>query len=263
MKFVILLLYPFLIFAIDVFNAETALILLQDSDKEVYYEEKKIPIIEKNSKRFVLIPVDYREKSSRKRVVIVSKGNKREIFLHVRKKRYKREILKVNSEKVTPPKDVLDRIYKEYKEAKKIYSAITPKIYWRGDFQMPLKSKVTSSFGSARIFNGTLKSFHSGIDFRAKVSTPVNAVNNGVVVIAKERYYAGGSVVIDHGGGLYSCYYHLSKIFPKVGDRVQKGQLIGLSGKSGRVTGPHLHFGMILYGKSVNPKALIELLNEI
>jgi murein DD-endopeptidase MepM/ murein hydrolase activator NlpD len=127
---------------------------------------------------------------------------------------------------------------------------------------MPMDSKITSDFGNARVFNGSLKSYHSGTDFRAKVGTPVKSVNDGVVVLAKDRFYAGGSVIVDHGEGVYSCYYHMSKYEVKEGDFVKKGQLLGLSGVSGRVTGPHLHFSMRVSGVQVDPLQFINLVNK-
>ncbi|MFR8441736.1 MAG: M23 family metallopeptidase, partial [Campylobacter sp.] len=129
--------------------------------------------------------------------------------------------------------------------------------------ELPLNSKITSAFGNARTFNGELKSYHSGTDYRAAVGTGVRAANDGVVVIAKDRYYAGGSVVIDHGGGIYSQYYHLSEIKVALGDHVHKGDEIALSGESGRVSGPHLHFGIAINGVSVNPLSFVAKFNEV
>jgi len=126
-----------------------------------------------------------------------------------------------------------------------------------------LHSKITSSYGNARMFNGVLKSFHSGTDFRAKIGTKIRATNDGIVVIAKKRYYAGGSVVIDHGNGLYSCYYHLSKILVKVGEKVKQSEIVGLSGQSGRVNGPHLHFGIRIYSRAINPLQFVSTVNKI
>ena len=145
----------------------------------------------------------------------------------------------------------------------KVYHTFTHRRYWNKPFILPLESKITSAFGTARMFNNQLKSFHSGTDFRAPMGTPIRASNDGVVVIAQNRYYAGNSVVIDHGEGVYSCYYHLSKLNVKVGEAVKQGSTLGLSGKSGRVNGPHLHYAFMVQGTQVNPLAFHKSINAL
>ncbi len=248
---VLLLLLPLVLSAFEVKNGEVKLINL-NSNSTVIFEGKKIPVVENPVKKgsyFALIPIKYKAKEGSYAVLI---GGKK-IPLHVELKKYKKEYIKVAKSKVKPSKKALNRTYKEYKSAMKIYSTITPKRYWNKPFILPLDSKLTSSYGNARMFNHSLKSFHSGADFRAKIGTPIRASNDGVVVIASKRYYAGGSVVIDHGEGLYSCYFHLSKILVHVGQRVKQKELLGLSGMSGRVSGPHLHYGIRLYANAINP----------
>lgn len=178
-------------------------------------------------------------------------------------KKYKEEILHVEPQKVHPPKKFEDEIYKEYKQALQIYTTNTKEVYWKKPFIFPLHSPITSDFGNARVYNGSLNGYHSGTDFKAKMATPIKASNDGVVVLAQKRYYAGGSVIIDHGYGVYSCYYHLSKIEVQVGEKISQGQLIGLSGKSGRVTGPHLHFGMRVANTNVDPVEFINKTNAL
>ncbi len=246
-----LLFLPLFLFALQIKNGEVKLIKL-DANSTVFLEGKKIPVTKNPAQKegyFTLIPIKYKEKPGLYTLLI----NNKKIPLHVELKEYKKEYIKVAKSKVKPEKKSLNRIYKEYKNAMKIYSTITPKRYWNKPFILPLDSKLTSSYGNARMFNHTLKSFHSGADFRAKMGTPIRASNDGRVVIASKRYYAGGSVVIDHGEGLYSCYFHLSKILVHVGQKVKQKELLGLSGKSGRVSGPHLHYGVRLYSYAINP----------
>lgn len=176
---------------------------------------------------------------------------------------YKVEKLTVAANKVKPPKEVLARIQKELKEANKIYATFTDEALYDGKFIKPLDSAITSHFGTARVFNNTLASYHSGTDFRAKVGTPILAANSGVVRLAKDRYYAGGSVIIDHGYKIFSQYYHLSEIKVKVGQKVNKGDVIALSGDSGRVTGAHLHFGIFAGGNQVDPMDFIKKFNDL
>ena len=246
-----LLFLPLFLFAIQVKNGEVKLIKL-DVNSTVLFDGKNIPIVKNPVEKdgyFALIPIKYKEKPGLHTLIIDGKKTP----LHVKLKKYKKEYIKVAKSKVKPSKNSLNRIHKEYKNAIKIYSTITPKRYWNKPFILPLDSKITSRYGNARIFNHTLQSFHSGTDFRAKMGTPIRASNDGMVVIATKRYYAGGSVVIDHGEGLYSCYFHLSKILVHVGQKVKQKELLGLSGKSGRVSGPHLHYGIRLYSYAINP----------
>ena len=207
----------------------------------------------------LIIPIPYHAKPAIRWLHIDGKAVK----LQIKRKSYPKERLSVAPSKVHPPKSVLSRIAAEFKEAKRIYTHTTPKSYINKPFILPLKSKITDPFGVARLFNGKLASYHSGTDFRAKVGTPVKAINDGVVVLAKMRYYAGGSVIIDHGKGVYSCYYHLSKFNVKPGDRVKRGQIIALSGQSGRVTGPHLHLTIKIKGISVDAMQFIDAFNRI
>jgi len=255
-------------------NGKTAMITFE---KEKNIEYKKL-IADKKSykiyqhpldatKMYALLPINYYEKPSRKKVEVLysedSKNKSKKLFLDIEDGKYKKEKIKVQKSKVNPQgKEVKKRIAKEYAEAMKIYSTFSDEIQVSSKFIAPMDSKITSSFGKARVYNDTLKGYHSGTDYRAKVGTPIKASNDGVVVLAKDRFYAGGTVILDHGHGIYTCYYHLSKFNVKLGQRVNKADIIGLSGASGRVTGPHLHFSARVGGEQVDPLQLIELLNK-
>jgi len=212
--------------------------------------------------KFVVVAASYRQKGEIKLINGLKSGDETIIFKIVEGE-YKKEKITVEGSKVTPPKEVLKRIKEEREEANKIYATANAGLKFSSKFILPMSSAVTSPFGTARVFNGTLKSYHGGTDFRAAVGSSVIAANDGVVVIAKDRYYAGGSVVIDHGEGIYTQYYHLSALNVKVGQSVKKGDTIALSGASGRVSGPHLHFGVIVGGVQVNPLNFIKKINEI
>ena len=212
--------------------------------------------------KFALVAASYRQKGEIKLVNGLKSGDETIIFKIVEGE-YKKEKITVEGSKVTPPKDVLKRIEEEREEANKIYATVNEGLKFNSEFILPMSSVITSPFGTARVFNGTLKSYHGGTDFRAAVGSSVIAANDGTVVIAKDRYYAGGSVVIDHGEGIYTQYYHLSALNVKVGRVVKKGEIIALSGASGRVSGPHLHFGVIVRGVQVNPINFVKKINEI
>ena len=212
--------------------------------------------------KFAIVSAGYRQKGEIKLINGLKSGDETIVFKIVEGE-YKKEKITVEGSKVTPPKDVLKRIQEEREEANKIYATVNEGLKFNSEFILPMSSVITSPFGTARVFNGTLKSYHGGTDFRAAVGSSVIAANDGTVVIAKDRYYAGGSVVIDHGEGIYTQYYHLSALNVKVGRVVKKGEIIALSGASGRVSGPHLHFGVIVRGVQVNPINFVKKINEI
>ncbi|PHS57690.1 MAG: peptidase M23 [Sulfurimonas sp.] len=254
-------------------NGRTAFIELK---KEKHMSLEKITINKKNykiyenpidsTKMYALVPVSYYEKAKNKKVqIFYSKDNiekNKIIFFSIKDGNYKKETIKVSKSKVKLNKKDKKRASKEYAEAMKIYNTFTNKSYISSEFISPMQSKITSSFGKARVYNGSLNGYHSGTDFRAKIGTDIIACNDGKVVLAKDRFYSGASVIINHGQGIYTCYYHMSKFNVKKGDKVKKAQLLGLSGKSGRVTGPHLHFSVRVGGIQVDPLQLIELLNK-
>ncbi len=209
------------------------------------------------SKKIAIIPINYRAKLGTLKL-------NNENTINIKQGNYKRENIQLkDASKAKPNKQANERIARELDEANKIYKTFTKNRYWKLPFKLPLESVITSPFGSARIFNGEVKSFHSGTDFRAKIGTPIYAINDGVVVIAKERFLAGKSVVLDHGEGIFSMYYHCSDIKVKLGQKVSKGQLLALSGDTGRVSGAHLHFGILVNGIQVNPINFIEVMNNL
>ncbi len=130
---------------------------------------------------------------------------------------------------------------------------------WTAPFIHPKESVITSSFGSGRMFNGTLTSRHLGVDFRGKTGDPIVAANRGVVALVDNFFLAGNVVYIDHGGGIVTAYFHMSKTLVAAGDTVEKGQKIGLVGSTGRVTGPHLHWSARYGAITVNPLDLFSL----
>ena len=130
---------------------------------------------------------------------------------------------------------------------------------WTSAFLRPRSSVVTSLFGSGRVFNGAVTSRHLGIDYRGAEGEPILAANRGVVALVDDFFLAGNVVYIDHGGGVVTGYFHMSKQLVSVGDTVQRGDTIGLVGKTGRVTGPHLHWSARYGTVTVNPGDLLKL----
>ena len=177
--------------------------------------------------------------------------------------KYKTDELKVDSSRVNPNKKNIERAQKEARKIKRVYAEGSIAQLWDGEFQLPMTSDITSLFGNKRVFNGQLKSFHNGVDFRARSATPVYAANSGVVKMAENLFYSGNAVVIDHGTGIFTIYAHLSRIDVTAGQLVEKGQRLGLTGATGRVSGPHLHWGVKVKGVAVNPMQLIQLMSSL
>jgi murein DD-endopeptidase MepM/ murein hydrolase activator NlpD len=141
----------------------------------------------------------------------------------------------------------------------KTFGALTPEKLWSGPFVPPVSVGISDVFGTARVFNQEVRSRHQGLDYAAPTGTPVHAVNRGTVILARPLYFEGNCVVVDHGQGLLSLYLHLSEFRVKEGDEVESGQLIGLSGGSGRASGPHLHLAIRWQGVYLNPAILMKL----
>ena len=250
-------------------NITKAKTLILEFDKKnleyILLNNKKINFFQNpkdKDKVLVIFSTPYKNYKSKNTIKAVYKNNVfKTININVNNGNYKSEKIQVQKDKVFPPKKVKNQISKDYKEAISVYSQYTNKALFNSKFQKPIDSLITSDFGKARLYNDKISNYHSGTDFRAKMQTPIKASNDGIVKIAKNRYFSGNSVIIDHGLGIYSQYYHLDKINVKKGEFVKKGQIIGLSGRSGRVTGPHLHFGIIINSKQVDPIDFIEKIN--
>jgi murein DD-endopeptidase MepM/ murein hydrolase activator NlpD len=183
-----------------------------------------------------------------------------QVFLTVAREAYPRERLKVAPRMARPDSAAAARIDREVAQARAIArrSHATPSL-WVGAFRLPRPSRITSRFGAAREFNGEITSRHLGTDFAGKVGAPVSAPARGVVALVADFYLAGHALYLDHGGGLVTGYFHLSRTLVAPGDTVLPGQPIGEVGRTGRVTGPHLHW-IARYGAiNVDPMSLVEL----
>ena len=146
----------------------------------------------------------------------------------------------------------------------KIFATSATEPLWQGSFRAPVKAPPTDSFGTRRMFNGKLASIHKGMDFRAPSGTVVRASNSGVVVLARHLYFEGNCVIIDHGLGLYTLSMHFSRIDVREGQHVSAGDELGLSGATGRVTGPHLHWAVRWENAYLDPAKVLRLnLNTI
>ena len=172
---------------------------------------------------------------------------------------YRTGSLTVAPKFVEPGPEALKQIEAERLLKDKVFAVSAPVPLWAASFRAPVTAPPTDSFGTRRMFNGKLASVHKGMDFRAATGTPVRAGNSGVVVLARMLYYEGDCVAIDHGLGLFTLYMHLSRIDVKEGQRVATGEHLGLSGATGRVTGPHLHWAVRWQDAYLDPAKLLRL----
>ena len=180
--------------------------------------------------------------------------------IRVLRQRYpKVTVLKVPSRYTAPDPEQLRLIARDKEVKAEAFKTLTAEREWKGPFQRPVAAEISDVFGVQRVFNGAVQSTHQGLDFRVPTGTPVAAVNSGTVILAQSLYFEGNCVVIDHGQGLLTLYLHLSEMRVKEGERVVKGQQIGLSGGTGRATGPHLHLAVRWQGIYLNPSGLLAL----
>ena len=177
-------------------------------------------------------------------------------------KTFRTRTLKVDEAFVNPPASAQKRIAEDTADSARCWREAAPERLWTTPFVRPVPQEANSAFGTRSIFNGQPRSAHSGADFLSPTGTPVAAPGAGRVVLAKDLYFSGNTVIIDHGAGVFSMLAHLSQIDAKAGAAVQGGEIVGRVGATGRVTGPHLHWTVRVNGARVDPLALLELLGK-
>jgi murein DD-endopeptidase MepM/ murein hydrolase activator NlpD len=168
-------------------------------------------------------------------------------------------------QKLTLPKEMVElspeneaRVEREQLKMAAIWPNETGRV-WDGDFINPREGEIVTKFGVRRVINKIPKSPHSGVDVEAEEGEEVHAPNNGVAVLIDEQFYSGKSLILDHGQGIYTMFFHLSKILVTPGQQVKRGDVIALVGSTGRSTGAHLHWGVRMQGARVDPLELIRL----
>jgi len=186
-------------------------------------------------------------------------GHEKQLVIEVRKKDY-------GVRRLNLPKDMVElntiahkRVMKESKLMGNLWEAPPSTPLWNGPFLRPILGKVMGPFGPRTIINNQSRAPHSGVDLKAKKGTPVRATNDGRVALTCDHFFRGRSVVIDHGGGIQSMYFHLERILVQQDEMVTKGHIIGLVGSTGRATGPHLHWGIRVNGTRIDPLRLLSV----
>jgi murein DD-endopeptidase MepM/ murein hydrolase activator NlpD len=231
---------------------------------EIVWGDKKVPAFPVGDLWTTILGVDLDTKPGKHTADVLftmqdGTVDRREAVIEVERKKYPTTELKVDDKYVELSKPDLARANRETKETEGIYAKITNEMLWDEPFRVPISGETGTNFGHRRVFNGQPRAPHAGADLRARVGTPIHATNRGKVVLAKDLFFTGNTVILDHGLGVYSLYAHLSRIDVKPGETVSNGQLLGLAGATGRVTGPHLHWGMRVQGARVDPFTLVDM----
>ena len=214
-----------------------------------------------------LLGVDLEEKSSTIEIIISARNragepSEKQVVLRVREKAFPKEEISVPVSFDRIDEATRKRIEREQARLARLWTVSSSQRLWEGGFLIPVPGEVTSRFGLRRVVNGQARAPHSGVDFRAPLGTEIIAANHGRVALRDDFFFSGRSIVLDHGGGLYTEYFHLSEFRVGEGQQVRKGDLIGLAGMTGRVTGPNLHWAVRLNGARVDPFQLLETIGS-
>jgi murein DD-endopeptidase MepM/ murein hydrolase activator NlpD len=230
---------------------------------EVFGKELQLSTIDQGETWDGLVGIDLSEKIGHHRIKVRvtnldgSSHYLEPVVVEILAKKFPTRKLSVDNKYVEPSAESLKRIRAESARVSKILATATPTRYWKGEFARPVPGEASSSFGKRSILNGKPRSPHSGTDFKASSGTPIKSPNSGVIVLVADLYFAGNTVIIDHGQGLYSYFAHLSSFDVKEGDRVERLDVVGRVGATGRVTGPHLHWTVRLVEARVDPLSLM------
>jgi len=184
------------------------------------------------------------------------------LALRVQPRQFATRRLTVDPRFVDPPSDEVPRIQRDQARLDETFKLVTERL-WRGPFVAPVPGRATSSFGRLTVLNTQPRGRHQGADFSVAAGTPVRAPNAGRVALAADLYFSGNTIVLDHGGGVFSLFAHLSRMAVAEGAVVAKGDRVGDVGATGRVTGPHLHWAVRLGDLSVDPQSLIAALADL
>lgn len=190
-------------------------------------------------------------------------GREKSVEIKIESKDYGERRLTLPREMVELDAVTLRRVRKEAAAINSVLERTSAEPSWKGPFLKPVEGELSGIFGRRNIINGLARSPHSGVDLKAGRGVPVKAMNHGKVVFTSDQFFSGLSVVVDHGGGIHSMYFHLEKILVQEGQQVTKGEIIGQVGSTGRSTGPHLHLGVRVNGARVDPLRLIDLSKEL
>ncbi len=226
-----------------------------DPSSKIIIDKKNVKVSENG---YFVFGID-RDRKFDLTITKINNGKKEKIIKKVLKRKYNiQRIDGLEESKVTPPESVYKRIKKENNkigEARAINSDLT---FFKNQFIMPVEGIISGVYGSQRILNGKPRWPHYGIDIAAKKGTMIKSSGSGVVTMAEDDlYYTGGTIIMDHGHGISTIYSHLETVLVSVGDKINKGDLIGTVGSTGRSTGPHLDFRVNWFQTRLDPMSIL------
>ncbi|MPW44999.1 peptidase M23 [Acinetobacter sp. Ac_1271] len=233
-----------------------AVIPLGQEIKNVRFNQQNILISNENTQRYAILGIPLNTPIG----TLKLETNTQPIQIEIKPYAYAEQRINVKNQDYVNPSDAqLTRYANEAKVQNDVYSSFTPST-WQAlpHFIRPTLGQFSNSFGRKRFFNGEERAPHSGLDIPAPIGQKVVAPADGIVVQTGDYFFNGKTVLIDHGQGLISMFCHLSKIEVKQGQHIRQGEVLGLVGKTGRVTGPHLHWGMSLNNARVDPQLFLK-----
>ncbi len=243
----------------------------------IHVESGEIPLVTWMGEKVYLVPnpgktdwvgflgVDLTAAPGRNDVVVKMSdaGPEQRLDMEIREKDYGVRNLTLPQNMVDLDAKTLKRVRKESAVTNALWGAEPSNPLWNGPFIKPVPGEVIGPFGRKSVINGQPRSPHTGVDLRGKKGTPIKAINDGRVVLTADHFFSGLSVVIDHGGGIKSMYFHMDKIQVQHGETVKKGAIIGFVGSTGRATGPHLHWGVRVNGARIDPSQLTDKSSQL
>jgi len=232
------------------------------SEPQVYLGNQRVLAVTDGTRLKAVVGIGLSVEPGDLKLEVRADGGSRFVPFKVQPKRYREQKLTVPQRQVDLSPEDAARVEKESTRLRAVYdsfSAAAPPTFL---LQPPVRGIRQDTFGSRRVFNGQARNPHSGMDIAAGTGTPIRAPADGTVVDVGNYFFNGNNVLIDHGQGFITMYCHLSAFDVKAGDKVKTGQLIGKVGATGRVTGPHLHFGVLLNGASVDPSLFLPPLSS-
>lgn len=238
-----------------------AIIALPASEQapQVTYNKYRVTVIKNQNKWLAVVGIPLATQPGKQSVQIDNKGKHSTLSFMVNDKKYRSEKITLSNERqVNPNAEDLQRIAAESARTEAALTHYTENLTPDFNLLQPIPGKRSPTFGFRRIFNGEARNPHSGMDIPAPTGTPIESPADGIVTEVGEFFFNGNTVFIDHGLGLATLYCHLSRIDVKIGQQVKRGEMIGLVGATGRVTGPHLHFGVSLNRAMVDPALFLK-----
>jgi len=223
------------------------------SEPQVYLGERRVLTVVDRERRKAIVGIALAVEPGEQKLEVREQAGSRSVSFRVLPKKYREQKLTVPQRQVDLSPEDAARVEKESARLRTVYDSFSAGMPATISLQVPVPGVRQNTFGSRRVFNGQSRNPHSGMDIAAGTGTPVRAPAAGTVVDVGNYFFNGNNVLIDHGQGFVTMYCHLSAFDVKAGDTVKPGQIIGKVGATGRVTGPHLHFGVLLNGASVDP----------